>query len=132
MSSLLNCSWTFPLYNSFPVQPQNRILRPQCNTHLGCGCPLILNPELIFMYLCREFSFFSLVNLLVMPVFVVVSHSHMLYLTSTGAGIYVNAGDDSVSTGALPNNGIVFPMSFWVNRDRRWGYHRSGWECPPH
>ena len=46
-----------------------------------------------------------------MPVFVVVSHSHMLYLTSTGAGIYVNAGDDSVSTGALPNNGIVIAIA---------------------
>ena len=32
--------------------------------------------------------------------------SHVTSL-STGAGIFVNTGDDSVPTGVLPNNGIV-------------------------
>ena len=35
----------------------------------------------------------------------------MLYLISTGAGIFVNTGDDSVPTGALPNNGIVIALA---------------------
>ena len=35
----------------------------------------------------------------------------MLHLVSTGAGIFVNTGDGSVPTGALPNNGIVIALA---------------------
>ena len=35
----------------------------------------------------------------------------MLHLISTGAGIFVNFGDGSVPTGALPNNGIVIAVA---------------------
>ena len=34
----------------------------------------------------------------------------MLHLISTGAGMFVNTGDDSVPTGVLPNNGIVIAL----------------------